>query len=198
MNLILIDINYLNYMNYPRIIGICGKKYHGKDTIANHLVEKYGYTRIAFADPIKDICQNIFGLSYEQLYGNMKEENDEYWKVSPRILMQFIGTDLFRNNMSSIMPDIGEDIWIYILLKKIQSNPQLKFVITDVRFKNELDHITKLNGLKIKVQRNNILNNDNHISESYIDELNVDHIIINDDTIENLNDKIDKLLNTLK
>jgi hypothetical protein len=189
-------------MNYPNIIGICGKKYHGKDTIANHLVDKYGYIRIAFADPIKDICKIVFGLSYEQLNGNIKEKNDEYWKVSPRQLMQFIGTDLFRNNMSSIMPEIGEDIWIHVLLKKISDellkNPHAKFVITDIRFENELYHITKLNGFIIKVQRNNIINNDNHVSESYIDKLNVDYIINNDDTIDDLNNKINELLNSYK
>ena len=184
-------------MILPNIIGICGKKYHGKDTVANYLVEKYGYKRIAFADPIKEICKNIFGLSNEQLYGNKKEDIDDYWKISPRQLMQFIGTDLFRNNTEKVMPDIGENIWIHVLVKKISDeihkDPHARFVITDVRFENELEYIAKLNGLKIKVQRNNIINTDNHVSESYIDKLNVDYIINNDDTIENLNHEIDKL-----
>ena len=36
----------------PKIIGISGRKYHGKDTIGDYLVNKYGYKKIAFADPI--------------------------------------------------------------------------------------------------------------------------------------------------
>jgi cytidylate kinase len=189
-------------MSLPNIIGICGKKYHGKDTVANHLVQKYGYKRIAFADPIKDICQIVFGLSIEQLNSYMKEEIDDYWKISPRNLMQFIGTDLFRNNMATIMPNIGDNIWIHVLIRKIsneiQKDPNIKFVITDVRFDNELEYIAKLNGLKIKVQRNNIINNDHHESESYTDKLNVDYILNNDDTIDDLYIKIDELLNQLK
>ena len=35
------------------IIGLCGYAQSGKDTVANILVEKYGYQRIAFADPIR-------------------------------------------------------------------------------------------------------------------------------------------------
>ncbi len=183
--------NITNITNMPKIIGICGKKYHGKDTVANHLVEKYGYTRIAFADPIKDICKIVFGLTHEQLNSNLKEEVDDYWKISPRQLMQFIGTDLFRNNTATIMPHIGDNIWIHVLLKHISDNPSTKFVITDIRFENEFEYISKLNGTIIKVIRNNIINNDNHVSESYIDKLNADYTINNDNTIEELNYNVD-------
>ena len=189
-------------MSLPNIIGICGKKFHGKDTIANYLVDKHGYKRIAFADPIKDICKSVFGLNHEQLHGNLKEETDSYWKTTPRKLMQFIGTDLFRNNTANIMPHIGDSVWIHVLVKKISDeiskDPTSKFVITDVRFENELECINKLNGLKIKVVRNNINNIDTHDSESHIDKLIVDYIIHNDDTIDKLNYKIEKLLKHLK
>ena len=33
--------------------GLCWKKRVGKDTIGNHLVEKYGFYRLAFADLLK-------------------------------------------------------------------------------------------------------------------------------------------------
>ena len=55
-------------MNLPNIIGICGKKYHGKDTIANHLIEKYGYKRILNIIKICNSCLpfsiNIFTFLY--------------------------------------------------------------------------------------------------------------------------------------
>ena len=35
------------------IIGLTGYAQSGKDTVANILVEKYGYQRVAFADPIR-------------------------------------------------------------------------------------------------------------------------------------------------
>ena len=81
--------------NLPKVIGIAGRKYNGKDTIGDYLVKNYGYKKIAYADPIKEICKEMFGFNNEQLYGSLKESNDGFWNVSPRKLMQFIGTELF-------------------------------------------------------------------------------------------------------
>ena len=37
------------------IVGLCGRKRSGKDTLAEELVERYGYTRVAFADPLREM-----------------------------------------------------------------------------------------------------------------------------------------------
>ena len=50
-------------MNNRVIIGIVGKKYHGKDTIADIIVIKYDYRKIHFANPLKEGCRHIFGLT---------------------------------------------------------------------------------------------------------------------------------------
>jgi hypothetical protein len=44
--------------NY-NIIGLTGYAQSGKDTFASILVEKYGYSRIAFADKIRDFLYGI-------------------------------------------------------------------------------------------------------------------------------------------
>ncbi len=183
--------------NLPKVIGIAGRKYNGKDTIGDYLVKNYGYKKIAFADPIKEICKEMFGFNNEQLYGSLKETNDEFWNISPRKLMQFIGTELFRNHTDEIMPDVGSNIWIKVLEKKILDNPDSKYVITDIRFENELELVTKFHGLKIKVVRDNMEIIDNHISEKLIDSLNTEFTIKNNGTKEELFEKIDDLLNHL-
>lgn len=172
--------------NLPNIIGITGRKRHGKDTLGDYLVKNYGYIKIGFADALKEACKNIFGFNYEQLYGTLKEADDEYWKTSPRKILQFVGTDLFRDKISEILPDVKQDIWIKVVEKQILDNPQNKYVITDVRFENELEFITKHNGLKIKVQRDLLNNNDTHLSESFIDNLNTDFTIKNNGTLDEL------------
>ena len=50
------------------IIGFGGKMGSGKDTAAQFLVDKYGYKRYAFADNLKQMCMQIFDLSYEDCY----------------------------------------------------------------------------------------------------------------------------------
>jgi len=50
-----------------KIIAICGAKRSGKDILANHIVNKYGYTRLSFAEPLKELVKLIFNFSDEQV-----------------------------------------------------------------------------------------------------------------------------------
>jgi hypothetical protein len=158
--------------NKHKIIGITGKKYSGKDTLGSYFVEKHNYVQIAYADALKDAVKCIFDFDDEQLYGSKKEEIDEFWKITPRQVLQFVGTDLFRNNMKNLIPHIDNNIWIYVVKRKIlnimKKNPDVCFVITDARFQNEINMVKELGGIVIKVTRDNINNNDSHESESLI------------------------------
>lgn len=182
------------------IIGITGRKRHGKDTLGDHLVKNHGYTKIGFADALKDACREIFGFSEEQLYGNLKEVDDPFWKTSPRKVLQYVGTELFRERISEILPEVGQDIWIKVVENKILSeqltNPDKKYVITDVRFENELQFIKRLKGQVIKVQRDvkSIDNTCDHASETYIDSIEANFTIKNDGTLEELYEKLDTYL----
>jgi hypothetical protein len=178
-----------------RVVGITGRKFNGKDTLGKYFIENMGYEKLAFADALKDACKCIFGFSDEQLYGDKKEEVDECWKVSPRKVLQFVGTELFRNQLSTIMPEIGNDIWVAVIKKKILDNPSKKFVITDVRFPNECELIKKLGGTIIRVNRSSVNTEvDVHASEIAIEKLEVDFQMENDGTIEELYEKFSKLL----
>jgi Deoxynucleotide monophosphate kinase len=146
-------------MDQIRIIGITGRKFSGKDTAGNYFVEKYGFERMAYADPLKKAAKDIFDFNDEQLYGNAKEINDSYWDVTPRQVLQFMGTNLFRNHICELLPDMGKDIWVNVLKRKalntFKKYPNAKIVVTDVRFPNELQAIKDLGGVTIKLQRNN-------------------------------------------
>lgn len=177
------------------IIGITGKKQSGKDTIANYLVNKYNFEKISFADPLKSACRELFLFDDDQLYGDKKEEIDEFFNVTPRKTMQFIGTEVFRNYINNLLPDIKDNFWVCLMEKQIMNNKNL-IVIPDVRFQNELDLIKKYNGVIIKVDKiSNII--DDHISESNNVE-NVDHVIDNNNTKEKLYENIDVILNNYK
>jgi mannosyltransferase OCH1-like enzyme len=173
-----------------RLIGLCGKKYHGKDTVGDYLVKEYGYTKISFADKLKEVCKVMFNFTDEQLYGSKKEEVDEFWKVTPRLAMQFIGTDLFREQLNKIMPHIENNIWIEIVRKYILENKYKKIVICDVRFENEAKMIRELSGTIIKITRSSMTSKDEHQSETEIDKIKFDDEIINDGSIPDLYKKI--------
>jgi hypothetical protein len=179
------------------VIGITGRKYSGKDTVGQIVVDDYGYTRIAFADPLKETCRLLFGFSNEQLHGSLKEVVDDYWGTTPRSVLQFVGTDLFRNQLEKVMPDVGEHLWVAITKKKMHDlwsiDPETKFVITDVRFNNEVAMVKLLNGVVWKVNRPISNDSDYHLSEQGIDQLVVDHVIDNTGSMEELEEKIKKL-----
>lgn len=49
------------------LIGLVGLKITGKDTMADYLVDNCEYDKIAFADPIKEILNILFGWDKELL-----------------------------------------------------------------------------------------------------------------------------------
>ena len=183
-------MNNTNLDNFPQIVGITGKKFHGKDTLGLILENNYGYIRVAFADTLKDACMVMFDLTHEQVYGNNKETVDDFWKTTPRTILQYVGTDLCRNQLSTIMPHINDNIWVDVVKRKIinkqKKDPAAKFVITDVRFQNEIDFIKSIGGQIIRIQRQSMQHEDSHSSEANIDLFEVHHEIENDKDVDHI------------
>jgi hypothetical protein len=158
------------------LVGITGRKGHGKDTIGKTLCQDYGFTRLAFGDTLKEVCRDIFGFSDEQLYGDEKEVIDPYWRVVPRDVYQVIGTELLRNTLPRYFPHLGKNIWVESLEKKYgESYKGKRVVITDVRFQNEIDMIRRHGGVILRVKRDvESRAFSGHESENYIDTFEVD------------------------
>ena len=182
------------------LIILTGRKQHGKDTCAEYLCKKYKFVQLAFAKPLKDCCKLLFGLSDEQLYGDLKEIVDERWGVSPRQILQFVGTDLFRDNMSRLIPNVAKNFWVSCVkmecIRLWKQDPMLNIVISDGRFSNELDLLNEFRGISIKIIRPNyeVDSTSFHESERCIDDLKTTFDISNDGTIDDLYKKIDKLV----
>ena len=136
------------------VIGLVGHKGTGKDTVAQYLVEKYGFKQFSFASILKDVLSIVFGWSREMLEGTTKESRewrevvDPFWKCSPREALQKVGTDCFRNI-------IDPDIWVKSVQKQILTGKYERVVISDCRFINEINLIHELKGTLIWVQRIN-------------------------------------------
>jgi hypothetical protein len=57
------------------IITLFGKSGSGKSTAGQFLIEAYGGESLAFADPMKKICKEIFDFTHDQLYGDSETRN---------------------------------------------------------------------------------------------------------------------------
>lgn len=115
-----------------RVIGLHGLPQSGKDTIADYLVAEHNFARIAFAGPIKDGLIAMFGLTREDFSHEKKEVVHPRIGVSPRRLMQTVGTEWGR-------AFVGEDIWIRVAAARVKHMMRYAagIVVTDVRYENE-------------------------------------------------------------
>jgi hypothetical protein len=186
------------------IIGLCGSAGSGKTTIAKYLVEKYGFIELSFATCLKDVVAHIFDWDRELIEGDTPESRqwretiDNWWSIrlgipnlTPRFVMQYIGTDIMRNYFHP-------DIWISHVERKIQSN--INYVITDCRFYNEIRMLYSYNAYIIKVLKSNI-KYDTHSSENLAhitDDTIFNNYIKNDGTIKELYLEMDKLLKLME
>lgn len=148
-----------------QIVGILGFKGSGKDTAGEYLVREHGFVVESFANPLKDLLAAVFGWDRALLEGNTvdsrvwRETPDEWWEAkldwhatkgaylgrfTPRVAMQFIGTDVLRNHFD-------DSLWIKSLEARIRDKD--KVVVTDCRFPNECKLIIGYQGLMVRVKR---------------------------------------------
>ena len=185
------------------LIGILGRKRSGKDTMADYLVQKYDFHKITLAGPLKEACRSLFNFSDDQLYGESKEEEDPFWKITPRKALQYLGTDIIRNKINKLIPWIGDRFWLerfgaeYRALQ-YKYGKDVNVVLADLRFQNEIDFLVQYHGVVIKVERPNHVIHDDHESERLQDEITgYHHRIVNDQSIEHYYKQIKQLITTL-
>jgi len=173
-----------------KIIAFAGRKQSGKTTCSEFVSNIFtgnllGVSHIYnFADPLKDLCINILGLSYDQCYGSDDKKNelvDCYWdnkQLSAREVMQIVGTDMFRS--------MKNDVWSEATIRKIEKDNHDLAIIADCRFPNEVKCIKDAGGIVIKLTRNPY--NSDHLSERALDPNNYNQsnfdLIINNEYID--------------
>ena len=139
------------------LVGMTGKAGHGKDSVGNFLRDGYAFQRLSFADPLKEAAAVLWRFKKEQLYGDEKNDVDPRWRLSPRVAMQKLGTEVGRDLFGQWMPHIGPNFWLEHMRLRLdelsRTSPGTSVVVCDVRFPNEADFIRKLGGTVIRVQR---------------------------------------------
>lgn len=167
-----------------RLIGIAGKAGSGKNTVAMFAIEQSRYTLpIALADPIysmADVLLVSFGIDPEWGDRKWKEEVHPLLSVSPRRILQTLGTEWGRQL-------IAPDLWISLAKGRIARLMSSGFgvIVTDVRFENEADMIRAEGGCIWHVDRE-VPQVEGHVSEDGIVFKSGDTLIDNFGTLEEL------------
>ena len=199
----------------PRIIGISGVAGSGKDAVAEVLVDRYSFVRVAMADPMKRMVRTIWPFEEDQLWGpshRRAEPPPGLDRPSAREALQLLGTEWGRK--------LDQDVWIRMALvnaKKLLQNQNYVYspskglvegcgvsfggvVISDVRFSNEAHAIKKMAGEVWRVDRPGTPRGGpvggvpGHSTERGLPPGVVDQVIMNNKSLEDLFRKIDLLM----
>lgn len=253
------------------IVAISGQLGCGKDTAADRLVSKFGFVKIALADPIKRYGLQVFRFTEEQLWGPSRFRNDlderfqhhsqweadDAWeaafsraskfnkkyveelfpespflrgdgftalgrwmddladrhtRLSPRVMLQSLGTEWGRQ--------IQSDLWIrhavrtsqtlfgggYVydravgLIESEASDGPPGVVISDVRFSNELDNLKSNGSFLVRIIRpetdgsatsTGIVNHASELEQSQFTDDQFNYIISNSGTLSEFKEAVD-------
>lgn len=167
------------------IIGLTGYAQSGKDTVAKILVDNYGFTRIAFADKIREFLYEtnpmFDAIAGEPMFVKARVDRDgwEEAKKSPHIRR------LLQNSGVAARKVFGENFWVQQALREVHFEGN--YVITDVRFTNEADAIKKYDNAQLwRIKRLGVEAINGHVSEHEMDDYKVDQIFMNRSSIEDL------------
>ena len=185
-------------MIYPTVIGLMGYKRTGKDTVADHLVNAHGYTRIAHADILRDMLWELDTLfnndvaetwrltSY--LGANTKEAWEDFKTSEPdayRVLLRRHGAVIGSRAPAFFADQVWEQI--------NYTDQATRWVITDVRFPAEASRFTSPLHQRWRITRPGVVG-DGHPSEVALDKWPADRTIHNTGTIEELHHAVDEAL----
>lgn len=197
------------------IVCLSGQKRVGKDVTADILVSKANFNKISLAQPIRELCSEIFSIPLSTFTNDdLKEKRfseqvtlfenniddivmyvEDEWNMSvpletlykmrefagteflhPRHILQFVGTELLRNNIDS-------DIFLKLADQRI-ANITGHVVITDCRFSNEREWFKKQDAVLCLVKRPKLASKDAHVSENDLgEEADYDVVMTNDGSL---------------
>ena len=95
-------------------IALIGKMGSGKTTLAKYIEERYGYSLLSFATPVKKYAKELFNVH-----------------TKDRAFLQAFGQK---------MKEIDPDIWVNCIIRQIITD---SVIIDDVRFPNEYAALKK-------------------------------------------------------
>ncbi|MBB1251851.1 hypothetical protein [Streptomyces alkaliterrae] len=187
-------------MGYPHI-ALIGRARAGKDTIAARLVGRHAYTRVALADPLKELVLRADPIvTYEPTgYGPLP--------VRLGAIIKRHGWEEAKNRFPEVrrtLQRVGHAVrdqepgyWLSIALDKIAVADMwsLPVVVTDCRYENEARALRAAGFRMVRVTRPGVRDRGpGHVSETELDGYPVDVTIANMGTVADLNSLADQLI----
>lgn len=183
-----------------KFIILSGKKGHGKNyfakVVADYLKPKLSVKEVAFADPIKSFCNDVFGIPYEDmmtLEGKLKLTHIKWSDIYCDIAYdnwcngnKNAGADFANSTdwtasdkyltVREVLQIIGTDVWRERFYRQIWAEAPFRkqhkediVIITDCRFPNELQCGHQFGAVPVRIVKPGVISNDPHPSETSLD-----------------------------
>lgn len=192
-------------------IAICGKANTGKNTVSKFIIKelrnKYkgkktiSHEYIAFADPIKAMIRLMFPtLPEKYLTGSSQHRAEaipgafkEGKPLTVRQLLIDLGTGVGRTYKESIWLDAFDHTFE-------RSQGKSVVIVTDVRFRNEFDHLKNQGFYQIRLLRNShtVINHSSETNQDSIRDEEFDYVLHNNGTLKDLKSEVLKIVSQLK
>lgn len=190
----------------PIVVGLVGLKGAGKSAVADAFLNNHNdWEKTAFAAPLKAGLQCMFGFSDAQMHNaDLKEVVDERYGITPRQAMQVVGTELMRHELERRLGI--QALWVKRMDQYLTAATErgCNVVVEDVRFPDEVACIQRHGGKIVHVMRTTPTLLETaaatdaatesgagavHESESYVDTLPCEIVLLNSGSLEDLSEK---------
>ncbi len=180
----------------PRFVAFAGVSGAGKDAAASALLER-GFRRIAIADPLKFAAKELWQLEDAQLWGEQRDVVDPRWGTTPRRLYQRLGDAMRR---------IDPDIWVKLWRQEVEAALAggERVVCPDVRMPREVETARELGAVTLLILRpgagapGGSAEHPTEKSASALQRSDVDIVVRNDGTIDELLARVEEALHRAK
>ncbi len=184
------------------LIGLAGKFGAGKDAVGDVLVERFGFKKLSFAEPLRRECAELLSGSFWsypkcipwllRIQLCLLYKPFHIW-VKPtlkpiRRLLQLYGTDYRRAQ--------DPDYWVKQTAAYLNAHRTENIVITDARFPNEAALVRQYGALWLVHRPSQQLTEHHaHVSEAFVDQYsNWDLVIHNDGDLAQLDGKVSAIM----
>jgi dephospho-CoA kinase len=171
------------------IIGVGHVARVGKDEVAKILVEHHGFTRLAFADALKQ-------LVYETQPEVRAMVDRVGWEQGKTVYPDHVRKPLVDVG-NAARRILGENVWVNAVAAQVE--PGRDYVIPDTRYMNEIRWVQKHCGANgfgyvVKVNRPGVEALPNVADQALANWDGWDGVIENDGSLSDLKVKVEKLL----
>jgi hypothetical protein len=184
-----------------RLIGITGRAWSGKDSVAAALqASRPGVGRAAFADALKAEAATAYGVDLRLFTDRDAKEQSTPSLAAARCsdpgFVRYLGSLAWFSELRPrvVMQQWGDwrraadpDYWVKMLAITVDTAREIgfqAFVITDVRYPNELAWLREAGGVLWRVERPGLKPLSGHSSEWALHDAAADVTLVNDEDLD--------------